>query len=255
MINNIMPYKDKKKQRERNKRYYQSHKEKIKQTVKEWVAKNKERKKEYQRNYYMKHRYPTKLIRKNIKLLIPRETPEFAELIGTYLGDGCLYDKGLKIVLSNKKHYRFVMSLLVKIFGKKPSLAISNNYVVITLYGTQLPELMGFKGNKIKNKVSIPEWIFNNNELLKACIRGLFDTDGSLFVHSIQGKNKIYYRLSFKNYCVELRESVFNSLKKFGYKPIRNGTKIELAHQNEIIKYMREIGSRRLKWGNGVTAA
>ena len=40
----------------------------------------------------------------------------------------------------------------------------------------------GFKpGNKIKNKLRIPSWIKNNRKFLKACLRGLYDTDGSVY--------------------------------------------------------------------------
>ena len=35
--------------------------------------------------------------------------------------------------------------------------------------------------NKKKNKIRIPSWIYTNNDYLKACIRGLVDTDGCLY--------------------------------------------------------------------------
>ena len=46
----------KKKAIARQKRYYERHKEQVKQRVKEWSVKNKEYRNEYQRNYYSKNK-------------------------------------------------------------------------------------------------------------------------------------------------------------------------------------------------------
>lgn len=51
-------------------------------------------------------------------------------------------------------------------------------------------------GDKIKNKVTIPTWIRADNNLLIPCIRGLFDTDGTVFRAS---KTSNRWVIGFKN--------------------------------------------------------
>lgn len=51
-------------------------------------------------------------------------------------------------------------------------------------------------GNKIKNSVEIPEWIFGRKPYLIKCLKGLFETDGhyglnrKFYVEYIQFCNK-----------------------------------------------------------------
>ena len=45
-------------------------------------------------------------------------------------------------------------------------------------------------GNKKQNNVGIPNWIFDSKKYLRACIRGLIDTDGG--VCAITGRNYSY---------------------------------------------------------------
>jgi hypothetical protein len=52
-------------------------------------------------------------------------------------------------------------------------------------------------GNKIRNRASIPSWIFENEKYLKACIRVLIDTDGSIYALKPNYPNLL--QICFKN--------------------------------------------------------
>jgi len=44
-------------------------------------------------------------------------------------------------------------------------------------------------GNKKSSNVRIPELVFSDNNYLRACVRGIFDTDGTVFPKYTNPKN------------------------------------------------------------------
>jgi hypothetical protein len=46
---------------------------------------------------------------------------------------------------------------------------------------------LGF-GNKKSSKDRMPEWIFRDNGYLRACVRGILDTNGTVFPKSANPK-------------------------------------------------------------------
>ena len=135
-----------------------------------------------------------------LKLIrIPPKDEKLAELVGIILGDGnihhCITDKTNSYVLrivgdSNKdKEYliNYVKPLVDSLFDVESKVYKHNkfNALYINVCSRLIVEFLcsiGMKaGNKIKNKLTIPDWIKSNSDLLKACIRGLMDTDGSVY--------------------------------------------------------------------------
>jgi len=156
---------------------------------------------------------------------------KLAEMIGIILGDGSLYEPTLtnshytlKIALNKideDEYVKYVIALIRKLFGVKPKLDTYKKGKGITLYinSKSLVEqlkLIGLKtGNKVKNQVSIPDlinknliWIKNHQKewkikyspLVISCLKGLFDTDGSVYVR----KSHKRIELSFTNASLNL---------------------------------------------------
>ena len=139
---------------------------------------------------------------------------EFAELVGILLGDGniTVYIKGRAQVYQvsvasgrkNEEAYarNFVAPLLTKLSGLNTKIRLKKNVVYSYLSSKELVKELErnglFHGNKIKNKLKIPDWIFENKKYLRACIRGLIDTDGS--VYRLSNKDPKLGRISFKNH-------------------------------------------------------
>ncbi|MAH07571.1 hypothetical protein CMI38_04975 [Candidatus Pacearchaeota archaeon] len=123
---------------------------------------------------------------------------DIAELMGIILGDGNIYvDESnghyqLRITghLSNDKDYheKFIKDLFWRIFKKELKVKCYENRRVLYYYGKEiiceLLKLGLVSGNKLKNNINIPTWIFSNKEYMKSCLRGLIDTDGSVFPKS-----------------------------------------------------------------------
>ena len=97
-------------------------------------------------------------------------------------------------------------------------------------------------GNKIVNQSTIPKWIFKNKMFLRACIRGLIDTDGC--IHRMSKRDSQLLRINFKNYNRTLLEDTRRAFLILGFNPskIINDNVFYLSRQSEIRKYLKEIG-------------
>ena len=195
-------------------------------------------------------------IRKKSKL--PKGlTPELAEIIGILLGDGGLYkynkNKYTTVVFNKNEvcYLNYVKKLIEDYFAPyifsfyedKSEHKLHNNSVYIGKFLLK----SGMKaGNKVKNNVEIPSWIFKKN-FLKNVIRGLFDSDGCVY-----NKYGHYLQIQFKFACYSLISSVRNALIYLDFNPTRIqretrpdglvGYKIYLSRQGEIKRFFEEIG-------------
>ena len=106
-------------------------------------------------------------------------------------------------------------------------------------------------GNKLKQNLSIPEWIIKSQKYLIPCIRGMVDTDGSVVIetHNTKGKKYIYYRLNFTSASPILIDQTYQTLKKIGFNPKirRNGRAVQLEKIEEICDYFKRIGTSNPK--------
>jgi len=164
----------------------------------------------------------------NPKLLIKNPSEELAELVGIILGDGNIWSKTgyhyVKICGDSEKDKEYLLAyvkpLFEKLFRQKMHfhyhkkckelfLSKGSRDIVLTL------KYFGLKpGNKKKNNIEIPKWIFKSNKYLRACIRGLIDTDGSLC--PITGRD--YHYIWFSSNIENLRKSFDLAMKKLGFK-------------------------------------
>lgn len=101
-----------------------------------------------------------------------------------------------------------------------------------------IDKALGLKvGDKIKNKVKIPNWILEKKKFLVRCLKGLFETDGNY------SENKKFYVqfIEFENRCPELRLSVYKALKSLGYNPQLGNRYVRLARGKEVIDFVKRI--------------
>jgi len=119
------------------------------------------------------------------------------------------------------------------------------NEIFLTAYGKNLVRFLDSVGlpcgNKIRNRASIPSWIFEDERYLKACIRGLIDTDGSIYVLKPHYPNLL--QICFKSKNPRLLADFKIALQKLGFHPSRiSWDKVYLTRQSEIERYAKEIG-------------
>jgi len=195
-----------------------------------------------------------------IKLSVSDNKENLAEFIGIILGDGNIgfYKKGSKVgvyqvkiagdyIKDKEYHLNYIKPLCESLFNLNVGENINPEHGerFLFLSSKELVEFLvnlGLKpGNKIENNISVPSWILKDRNLLKYCLRGLIDTDGSVF--RMSKKDPCLIRISFCNHNVRLLSDVRNAFVDLGFHPskiIQNN--VYLSRKSDIEKYLREIG-------------
>jgi hypothetical protein len=178
------------------------------------------------------------IIRKEIKY--PSRGNELAELIGIILGDGGLPgNHQISITFNRKtdlKYSEFITSILKRLFGvdyhvrkrkdsKGADIIVSSSNLVNFLIKQGL-----VRGNKVKNQITVPRWICKNQTYKIACLRGLMDTDGGLYLHryKVNGKTYKYLKLSFANRSKPVLNFMLDVLRDLNYKAYLNGDSVSI---------------------------
>lgn len=193
-------------------------------------------------------------------ITIPTRNEDLAEFVGIMIGDGGISNYSVTVSLNSvtdAKYSLFVCGLIKKLFkistkvyGRKDAMVL--NIVAHSKDLVNFCQSIGLKlGNKLAQNLDIPVWILKNNEFSIACLRGLFDTDGSVFVHRYQvnGKEYFYPKTSFSSRSPELILSVHGLLKKMGFNA-RIGRKredVRLESQKDVVGFMKLIGTSNPK--------
>ena len=196
------------------------------------------------------------------KINFPEDSRELAEFYGIMLGDGNSYKRSfynsrkdksgtysIKIVGDSVKDkdylFNYVKCLIDNLFdiNSKIGKFNSSNAIFVQANGIELVnflETKGFKpGNKITNQLIIPEWIKKEYNYLRACLRGLYDTDGS--VYKITNQNS--HQICFTNYNLTLLKDVRDSLLRLGIN-CSNISKhdVYITKKSELRKFLKLIG-------------
>lgn len=185
-------------------------------------------------NSYVKRQQNPDDIFARKKIILPGHNEEFAEFMGIMLGDGNITKYQVSISLSSlvdAEYGFFVAKLIEDLFGLRPKLSTKNgsNCILITVSSIALVELLTQEGlvlgNKLRQGLDMPAWVRQNNGYARACLRGLFDTDGSVYeeVHRVAGRQYSYPRWSLVSASSNLRESISLTLTDLEFTPkIRN---------------------------------
>lgn len=192
-----------------------------------------------------------------------KQNADLAELIGIILGDGNLgiypkYKNGINTGKSrcqylriycniNEKQYaKNLKDILIKVFKKKPYVykRIKEGELYLEISKKDLDKELKIKiGDKIKNQITLPQWIFSQDKYLVACLKGLFDTDGCCYK-----TGKKYLIVNFTNKNAKLLNQIYKGLKQLNFHPYKiTGRGIELGRQLEIKNFFSIIAPRNRK--------
>ena len=193
-----------------------------------------------------------------LKVEIPKKDATLAEFIGIMMGDGTIstYHIGITLnAIDDAKYVIYVTKLIKKLFGVHPkiykrkdkkavAITVARKLLVEYLHSLGLPI-----GNKIKQGLDIPKWIFNNPKYAKSCVRGLMDTDGSVFTHSYKSKGKVYRykKLSFTSASPALLTSVQKILTQNDIRSHISKTNLRISARMFVDRYFSCISSHNVK--------
>lgn len=190
-------------------------------------------------------------------ITIPIKSESLAEFIGIVLGDGGITPHQLRVYLNridDKDYIGFVSRLIERLFGVQPSRCRRQQVEVLCVSRRNLIDFLlsvGMKiGNKVRQEVKIPDWIIKNAQYSYSCMRGLMDTDGSVFDEKHIYKKKIYsYQvLSFTSYSMPLLAQCQEIVKKLGINIVINDKRrFSIRRAKNIKEYLAHIGTNNFK--------
>jgi len=178
------------------------------------------------------------------------QSKELAFLIGLVLGDGYVTNMAhtdvLKITLGTDKPrlWQYAEKIVTEIFNKKPHVYKRKNALCmdIRIYQKNICERLKIPPGAKKNYIlQLPLWIWENEEFLTLCIKGLFESEGSLSIHL----KTCTYNFSFSNVNVGLLNEVEKALLKFGFHPERRLNAVRLRKKNEVFAFKQLINFRQ----------
>jgi len=199
--------------------------------------------------------YPKKSHRN--KILLPKHSVRLAEFFGIMLGDGGINNEWQATITVNatkdREFVQHIKGLVKLLFGVTSTSFIykTKNAERILVNGISLVDFLvseGLpRGNKLRAGLMIPTWILRNNKYSYACVRGLIDTDGCMFIHTHTVGGKVYKNigLTFSSRSPELISQVAAILEKSGIIPHVNlrGTDIYVYRKDSIERYLKTFGS------------
>jgi len=175
--------------------------------------------------------------------------PKLAEFIGIILGDGHVDKNEIEITLEHPaelEYAKYIQNLAYSLFGYKTKIRPKHpNAIRIRIYSRKIVreiQNLGLpSGDKIKNRADIPDFIKQDKNLLKYCVRGLVDTDGGFFF-----KQRGYHRLiiEFKSLSPQIINSFADAVKALGFTPSKSGGKgacVRIQNQEEVANYIQTI--------------
>ncbi|KKS65634.1 MAG: hypothetical protein UV67_C0001G0011 [Parcubacteria group bacterium GW2011_GWC1_43_12] len=147
-----------------------------------------------------------------------------AYIIGVSIGDGNLSNpnnRAVRLRITCDLKYKSVISeisnSLKQIFpNNKVSLVKrKDNCVDISCYSNKLEEILNWKakeGSKFKQKVRVPNWVKENRSFTIKCLKGLFETDGSIYF------DRKYKMANFVTTIPDLSQDIQEMIQSIGFK-------------------------------------
>lgn len=189
---------------------------------------------------------------------------DICEFVGTFIGDGffnCYKNKVYQIEFSGDKRFdldyytRIVIPIIkreIPELNPRISFVKNKNTIKIRFFSKQLfcflKQEFGFKPGVKTYTVTIPERIINAGEpYIDRTIRGIFDTDGTVFFDKRKAYKKPYPRISLQIVSEPLYIQLKNYLSRYfslneGKNKNRKTYYIEVYGFESLRKWMSKIG-------------
>lgn len=183
-----------------------------------------------------------------------------AEFLGVLFGDGYVsrYQTGITLDSKTDREYaEYLKSAIEKNFDISVTMRFRKNARALDLiissvsFCGQMIRLGMPLGSKLANGIRIPSWILRSEPYLKAFIRGLFDTDGTIYLErkSIKGKEYRYLGMAITSASPNFLYDIASALKSLGLSPTNTVRQksVFLRRQKDVDNYFLEVSSNNSK--------
>jgi len=148
-----------------------------------------------------------------------------AYVIGLAIGDGNLSNpngRATRLRITCDTRYPKLLQRIRKAIqcllpdNKVGIIRRAKTYIDISCYSNRWERWLGWrvgKGSKYQQRVMIPRWIQKRKPLAIPCLRGLIETDGSIY------RDRGYLMVSFTTMIPRLAKDVSDLITKLGFKP------------------------------------
>lgn len=190
-----------------------------------------------------------------IPKLISQDKTLRAYVVGLALGDGNLSNpngRAQRLRISCDTRYPQLASTIAKsIQLLLPQNRVSfvnrrgKNCVDVSCYSNHWEDLLGWRagnGSKREQRVSVPRWIFEEESYKTACLRGLLETDGTIY------SDRGYRMVMFCTTTPELATDVDELIRSLGFFPrtckINRNSPCHTTYHVRLSKRVMEFLSR-----------
>ena len=176
---------------------------------------------------------------------------EISELVGAIIGDGNIWAKKYEIVITGDKtkdssYFEYLTGLIKRNFGYSPHIRYREGALRLVVRSKQIFEALScfFPNGKTAKTVKIPENVDDY-----AVLRGIFDTDGSIFFSKKPGICE-YPAIEITTISKTLAGQLLELLQKLEFRPtirsskeINETFKIALNGRRQTEMWLERIGS------------
>src|SRR3989338_2416363 len=211
------------------------------------------------RNSQLTHRRLHTGFKQLRKVRFPKASNLLAEFIGIVMGDGHVGRYQVSICtnsITDIEHATYIYKLAKKLFDVPVSLSKKkeSNALSITISSREVSRFLQQQGipegNKIEKGVTIPPWVSRQRDFSYSLMRGLFDSDGCVFVdtHRIRGKTYKNLGIAFANQELTLLKFFYANLCAVGLSPTKTSRfRVFLRRRMDIERYFEIVGTSNSK--------
>jgi DNA-binding transcriptional regulator WhiA len=171
-----------------------------------------------------------------------------AYIIGVALGDGNLSNPNCKAT-----RLRITCDSAYPEIGKEIKTALdilfphnqvsyvtrrNENCFDISVYSNTLKKYMPWKenqGSKHAQSACVPEWILKEDSYTRACLKGLIQTDGSIY------EDRGYRMINFTNIIEPLARNAQKMIEQLGYRPHTYTTMQKSGNLKYTVRLSRDV--------------
>ncbi len=177
-----------------------------------------------------------------------------SELIGAIIGDGNIYGKGPHYVeMCGNPHsdFGYYKHTLLPIVGRElgmfPRMVERSKGLRFRMNCKAFVKwlkTLGLPAGEEKGHALIPMAIILTNRLVRRCLRGIFDTDGSIYFDMRRAYKRPYPRIELHMKNKKLLEQIYRLLREMDVPSILllRRSAIQMIGIKRVLTFLREIG-------------